>query len=174
MLNDIISFTAIVAVLTAIIKGISLVKKPNIEKKLLEDEQKVALHIFQFIIATIIFTFLAIFIIEAFTGDKLLNYKNDVAEFSKILFSLLLLGLMSAYTFYLIYSLIMIFSKNYYIEHKIHGKLFLIKPINSDRILLSNLDYNSENTHWIILKKDEVFEYIIYKDKIHKNKRKKK
>ncbi|MEC0126534.1 hypothetical protein [Paenibacillus pabuli] len=159
-----LTFTSIVAILIAIIKGVSLIKKPKIEKQILVDEQKIILHITQFVILTLFCSVFILSFLEQYTGDKISNYKNDSNAMLQILSSGLMLGFLVAYIIYLIYTLAIMNSKKHYINHSKYGKIYIIKSLDAERILLSNFDYETEGRFQLILKKDDVFEYKILRD----------
>lgn len=164
LIFDTLTFTAIAAILVAIIRGVSLIKKPKIEKLVLADEQKIILHIFQFIMLTLICTVFSLNFLELYTGDKISNYKDDSNTLLQIIINGLILGGLVAYFIYIVYAIAIMNAKKYYINHTKYGQLYILKSVDSDRILLSNVDYETEERFQLILKKDVVFEHKIIRE----------
>lgn len=153
-----------IAGFTFVLKIISMVSSSKLEKLLYTKEKILMTQIFQVLLISIPISLLIAQLLEHFTPIS----KSEINNESTILLIYLAVGYFFS-VFFVLPIYFGIFSdflgkSSYYIEHEIHGKMYIVKAMNKKELMLfenRRLYINNNSPKTVIIARDELKEYPI-------------
>ncbi|RCX19730.1 hypothetical protein DFP94_104184 [Fontibacillus phaseoli] len=154
--SKVFNYTFISLSLITFIRAIVLLRKSKIERVLLSEDKRILIYIVRFLFLTLVFSVFSMFMLILVYDQKVSVTNNN--DLLAIVLSALLLGFFITMIVYLYTPMISYLygkSRYYFINHEDHGKLYILRMISTDQVMLSDKRQLDVDDTIVIIEKTE-------------------